>query len=193
MLDAATRLFASQGYANTSSAEIALAAGVSEGTIFKHYGTKDRLLLAILQPFLGELFQQMTKEVVRESFSNRTLTLEQFLRNFIANRARFLAENRHVFRVLVKEMMYNDELRDAVKAYAARHIPPALNLIVNQFKGKGEMADLPAETVLNLAATYLGGFFVSRFVFMDRDDISDEEIEEAVRFLMGGIGNRGAS
>ena len=41
IVDAASKLFAEKGYSNTSTSEIAKLAEVSEGTIFKHYGTKD--------------------------------------------------------------------------------------------------------------------------------------------------------
>jgi len=191
VLEAAIRLFAEKGYANTSTAEIALAAGVSEGTIFKHYGSKDRLLLAIILPFFREMLPQMVKEAVRETFSNQT-TLEEFLRSFIKNRAQFLAGNRDIFRVMFKELVYNNELRNELKSYAADQLPGALTPIVNKFRLRGELGDLPAETVLNLTATFLGGFFVSRFLFMDRAAISEEEIEEAVRFILNGIRCRSA-
>jgi len=191
VLEAAIRLFAEKGYANTSTAEIALAAGVSEGTIFKHYGSKDRLLLAIMLPFFREMLSRMAKEAVRETFSSQT-TLEQFLRDFLRNRAQFLAENRDIFRVMFKELVYNNELRDELKSFAAEHLQAALLPIVNRFRMKGELGDLPAETVLDLTAAFVGGFFVTRFLFMDRAAVSGEEIEEAVRFILNGIRSRGA-
>ncbi len=47
ILDAARRAFTTRGAAATT-AEIAHAAGVSEGTLFKRFGSKDRLLVASL-------------------------------------------------------------------------------------------------------------------------------------------------
>ena len=44
IVEAAIKLFAEKGYANTSTAEIAKVAEVSEGTIFKHYRTKDTFI-----------------------------------------------------------------------------------------------------------------------------------------------------
>jgi len=191
VLEAAIRLFAEKGYANTSTAEIALAAGVSEGTIFKHYGSKDRLLLAIILPFFREMLSRMVKEAVRETFSSQT-TLEQFLRGFITHRAQYLAEHRDIFRVMFKELVYNNELRDELKAYAAEQLPAALTPMFNRFRLSGELGDLPADTALNLTAAFLGGFFVMRFLFTDRAAISEEEIGEAVRFILNGLRNRGA-
>jgi len=53
--EAATRLFASDGFHATSTRKIAAAASVSEGTVFHYFSTKNALLLAILDEFYEEL------------------------------------------------------------------------------------------------------------------------------------------
>ena len=69
IIETAIQLFAEKGYANTSTAEIAKASGVSEGTIFKRYGTKDNLLLSVILPFVSELFPQMAQEMAKMRFN----------------------------------------------------------------------------------------------------------------------------
>ena len=49
---AAIRLFARQGYANTSVQEICTEAQVSKGAFYHHYASKDALLYGIYQPLL---------------------------------------------------------------------------------------------------------------------------------------------
>lgn len=49
ILKAALQLFATQGYAATSTSKVAKAAGVSEGLIFRHFGNKEGLLEAIME------------------------------------------------------------------------------------------------------------------------------------------------
>jgi len=48
ILKAALKLFATEGYASTSTSKVAKAAGVSEGLIFRHFTNKEGLLNAIL-------------------------------------------------------------------------------------------------------------------------------------------------
>jgi AcrR family transcriptional regulator len=48
ILDAATQLFAKRGFEATTTAAVAEAAGVSEGTIFHHFKSKDGVLVHIL-------------------------------------------------------------------------------------------------------------------------------------------------
>ncbi|MEL6108334.1 MAG: TetR/AcrR family transcriptional regulator [Planctomycetota bacterium] len=49
ILQAATELFVQNGYGNTSLEDVAATAGVTKPTIYSHFGSKDRLLLAITE------------------------------------------------------------------------------------------------------------------------------------------------
>lgn len=49
ILDAAMLCFAQEGYDRASTATIAKAAGVSQGTVFHHFGTKEGLFAAIVR------------------------------------------------------------------------------------------------------------------------------------------------
>jgi AcrR family transcriptional regulator len=49
ILTAALKLFAQEGYASTSTQKVAREAGVSEGLIFRHFGSKEGLLSAIMR------------------------------------------------------------------------------------------------------------------------------------------------
>lgn len=60
---AATRLFADEGFHGTSTRKIAAAAGVSEGTLFHYFSTKNALLLAILDDFYANLIDSARADV----------------------------------------------------------------------------------------------------------------------------------
>src|SRR5881397_1673880 len=49
LVQAATRLFAERGYRDTSVQAIGEAAGISRGSIFWHFGSKEGLLWAVVQ------------------------------------------------------------------------------------------------------------------------------------------------
>lgn len=49
ILEAALKLFAREGYASVSTSKVARTAGVSEGLIFRHFGSKEGLLNALLE------------------------------------------------------------------------------------------------------------------------------------------------
>ena len=49
LIDAATRLFAERGYRDASVQAIGEEAGISRGSIFWHFGSKEGLLWAVVQ------------------------------------------------------------------------------------------------------------------------------------------------
>jgi AcrR family transcriptional regulator len=54
LLDAALTLFVEKGYAATRSEEVARAAGVSKGTLYLYFPSKEELLKAVIQHFLAD-------------------------------------------------------------------------------------------------------------------------------------------
>lgn len=96
IMEAATRLFAEEGYHGTSTRKIAAAAGVSEGTLFHYYGTKNVLLLAILDGFYGGLI-----ETASEGIQEMMGTRERLL--FLArNHLRALMDNQALMMRLIQ-------------------------------------------------------------------------------------------
>ena len=53
LLDAALKLFVEKGFAATRSEEVARAAGVSKGTLYLYFPSKEELLKAVIQHFLA--------------------------------------------------------------------------------------------------------------------------------------------
>lgn len=59
ILQTALRLFGEQGYDHTPTSQIAKQAKVSEGLIFRHYGSKTGLLAAIIQEGMAQIAATM--------------------------------------------------------------------------------------------------------------------------------------
>lgn len=86
---AATRLFAEEGFHNTSTRKIAAAAGVSEGTLFHYFSTKNALLQAVLDDFYARLIES-AEDVIREVMGTRErllLLAKNHLRSLMDNQA----------------------------------------------------------------------------------------------------------
>lgn len=77
ILREATRLFAEQGYDATPIAEIARAAGVSEGAIFRHFQTKEDLLCHLFSDIREDFFEGIEREF---KFSSSESGLEMVIR-----------------------------------------------------------------------------------------------------------------
>ena len=55
--EAAAALFAAQGYARTTTQQIAAAADVADGTIFRYASTKPELLLMVMNEQVADLVE----------------------------------------------------------------------------------------------------------------------------------------
>ncbi len=65
ILAAARELYAEKGTRGTTTREVADRAGVNEATVFRHFGTKGQLLLAMLEHYSGEAVLPALLEEVR--------------------------------------------------------------------------------------------------------------------------------
>lgn len=187
IVEAAIKCFAEKGYSNTSTSEVAKIAGVAEGTIFKHYGTKENLLLSLMVPFIRDFFPAMADELIGETL-NDTVSFEEFLRAILKNRIAFFSVNREIFQVFIKEIIYREELKNELLPYLYERASSRLTQIIEHFKERGEIVNISNMAILNLLGTIIGGFIISRFVLLNQQFISDNEIEDLIDFVINGIG-----
>jgi TetR/AcrR family acrAB operon transcriptional repressor len=102
LVASATELFARKGYRETSVQQIADAAGISRGSIFWHFGSKEGLLWAVAE----ELFARWEHEVLVPEVGDAT-GIEAVLRSLDAHRAFLTGETdaHRLFYVLMFEAL----------------------------------------------------------------------------------------
>ncbi len=89
ILEAAVQLFTEEGFYASSTRKIAARAGVSEGTLFNYFGSKNDLLLAILDGFYEEL-ENSAREGIENIMDTRErlqFVAENHVRALVANNA----------------------------------------------------------------------------------------------------------
>lgn len=193
--DAAISLFAEKGFANTSTKEIAVRANVAEGTIFKHYKTKDNLLLNILLKFIKVLIPVMKKDIAKKLSSQPFETVEDFIRYFIKNRIQFVQENQDIMRIFVKELVYNDSLRQNLMTGYFDDLVQLFYDYFDQFKAKGQLKDIPNEELINKMLKIILADVVWMFVLTDNYKTTDLEArtEMMIRQFLDGLRPEGDS
>lgn len=82
ILIAATHLFASKGFRETSTAELASIIGAAESTIFYHYKTKEEILLAVLKKIREELLLEFERHYAEGQFPNGLALLEDTIAHY---------------------------------------------------------------------------------------------------------------
>jgi len=59
IINAAAKFFGEKGYHNTTTSEIAEAAGVAAGTIYIYFASKEELIVAVFEEFLGRHMERL--------------------------------------------------------------------------------------------------------------------------------------
>lgn len=98
LLGAAAAGFSSGGYAGTSIAEIARAAGMSKSTVFHHFPTKEALYLAVIGDAVGDFAQRM------EDVLSASGDLVAVLKRFQSEHIRHMERHRQVVRLILREL-----------------------------------------------------------------------------------------
>lgn len=99
VLLAAIHLFSQQGFAATTTAQIAKEAGVSEGTIYKYFSSKKKLLAQVLIPLLTQIRDNFFTQL------NPDQSLEDFVDFAIKDRLQFARQNFALIKIMLQELL----------------------------------------------------------------------------------------
>ncbi|HXC77483.1 MAG TPA: TetR family transcriptional regulator [Candidatus Acidoferrum sp.] len=97
---AAVELFRDRGFANTTTDEIASAAGMTKRTMYRHMGSKHRILVDLQDRLMGAVINHHV------SFDEPKSDPEAQLRHFLERHAELVARRSGDVRVLFDEMKY---------------------------------------------------------------------------------------
>lgn len=102
VLTTALKLFAEKGFHATTTALIAKRAGVSEGTIYKYFSSKDELLSKLLQPILTDIKNSFFSNLDKEK---DLPTLVHFI---VTDRISFIQANFDFIKVIFQGILTNE-------------------------------------------------------------------------------------
>ena len=182
ILEAALKIFAQKGYNGSTTAEIACAAGVAEGTIFRHFTTKKDLLIAVLEPKVLDGLIQLDKE-------HREDTPTEFFRHFLRNRLELVKENNSLVRLMVAEAQYHSEVREALFRGI---LGQGISIIRPWFEKGVERGDFRALPFLPTMQSFMGmimfyGLFGNAFLGLSPEQTIEEVADHMLDLFLHGL------
>lgn len=155
ILDAALSLMAERGFSHVSVKEIALCAGVSEMTVFRHFETKMGILQALIQTYSYVSYF--------EHFFSTELTgiLEKDLKHIANTYLTFMEKNKPIFLIAVQERGTLPQLMEVISDQNTKQLQQLLANYFEQLINKGEMKAIDTKGQAIGFLTNLFGFFVS--------------------------------
>ncbi|HEX2949668.1 MAG TPA: TetR/AcrR family transcriptional regulator [Armatimonadota bacterium] len=148
---AAVALFARQGFERTTTKEIAAAAGIAEGTIYKYFTSKQDILFSFIKPTATRTMPTIFQESIRDD--------RQLIAAFIEDRFALWEENADLVKVVIGEAVFNPALAEGLN----RMIDPIITTFeqyISHRKQEGAFRDIDA----GIAARTLIGMAISHFL-----------------------------
>lgn len=193
ILQAAIEVFSEKGYAATATSVIAQKANVAEGTIFRYYKTKKDLLLSIVAPTMSRMLAPFVLRNFNGVLDVPFDSFEEFLRSFISNRLDFARKNYKILKILIQEIPFQPKLKEQFTENILSKVLERFIEIVEHFKAKGEVIELPAPAILRFTISSVVGYVINRLLLQPEKDWNDEEeINLTIHFIMHGIGGAAA-
>jgi AcrR family transcriptional regulator len=181
ILTTAAHLFRTQGYARTTTQEIATQAGVAEVTLFRHFGNKAKLFQAVAQQLSGsDLTPGIESQLTGDYHADLLLIGQQVLPGLIAQR--------ETIRLLMFEASHFPEVQEAV-TQSPRELRQMLSNYFQRQIEKGKVQNLNPEVMAHAFFSMLFGYAVGLDTLTEplTPEISlDEMVEQFVHFFVNG-------
>jgi AcrR family transcriptional regulator len=180
LLEQSARLFATQGYANTSFQDIADAMGISRPALYHYVSNKEEILAALVQDVLERVVEILEEAGAREDL-DEAQRVEHALRRIVVNNAR----NTTRFRLLDRsEPDLPAEIAQRHRQ-ARRRVLELLTGLVEDAVRAGRFRPLPARTV---ALGMLGmANWVAWWYRSDNDGDAEATADVLVELAVSGV------
>lgn len=171
------KLFAEIGFENTTARLIAKEAGVSEGTVFSYFKTKEGILEAILSTFLEQVIPDVIADFSKKKFTANQETFSVFLRSIVRDRLVFIQENQRQVKILLSRSFIDNAISNQLGNVIVHSI---ISPILNQFKEKGLIRNWTNERIVR----YILALSLSYVLPMMLNDNEELDIDEAVNEIV---------
>ncbi|AVH66805.1 TetR/AcrR family transcriptional regulator [Nostoc sp. 'Peltigera membranacea cyanobiont' N6] len=175
ILQAAQRLFASQGFDGTTTRDLAQAAGVAEGTLFRHFPNKKAILVEVATSGWVEILTDLLTEL---SEMGSYKAVAQVMRRRMWN----FQKNADLMRVCFMEVQFHPDLRDRIQLEVITKMTDVGEAFFQTAMDKGIYRQGNAKLV---AKVFLGMFAIAGFsnnTIME-PDASPQQMQEMAEGL----------
>ena len=179
VLWAAARLFSQRGVAQTSTRKIAAAAQTTERTLFKHFGSKDGVVQAVISEAVVAHLAPTSLDALRQAIEAHGDDLATWHRALLTQRSAALAQAPELTRLLLAELLRDEALRLRFAATWTGAVWQPLLALLERLQRDGRVRrDIPAASLVRMFLSLNLGFLVGRHVLAP-DLPWDDEAEVA--------------
>lgn len=182
ILNAAELVFTKKGLDSARMDDIAEETGLSKGTLYLYFKSKDLLIIAILERFFQGVFQLLNAH--KSDQLSAEAAINQFTEEAIRDYKRMLRVMPVAYEFLALAFR-NKTVQKALSQYF-KHFMEVLVPIIQRGIDSGEFRNVdPSETAIALGAIYEGTVLL--WVYDKKIIDIDHHIRSSVRILLEGI------
>lgn len=187
IVQAALELFAEHSYEAATTQAIAKRAGVTERTLFRHFGSKENLFSKTLYPALLKLLEPIAIERLRRVFAERA-SFPELIRAAVADRLKFATAHPTIVKMVAQEMLLRPAFREAVAGFFDAQMRPSVAEAFARARQNGEMRDVSDATALRTIVSLIGGYIFTRLLFTaERPHDDARDIDELTALILGAL------
>ena len=180
IIASAAKLFGDKGYHDTTTAEIAESAGVAAGTIYIYFSSKEELLVAVFEEFLGKHMERLREGVERET------TPKEKLVRLMGLGLELMQDNPDSARIFLSQLRQSTKMITTVAKRSSR----VYKEIIEDVLMEGARSGLCRDTNVTATASMLFGAFQSTVLDWVADDCSYSLTDmegELTEFVLHGV------
>ena len=183
VLNTATKLFCSLGYAGTTTSLIAAQAGISEATIFKHFQSKDNLLHQIGSSAVCQISDWFSCEPLQLALnSSQSDSLRPFIESLLLERLHFIDEHFEPVKLLLIEMQYSPAMKEKFTKHLLPKIYEHFSQVRHLLMARAPITEDQAEAIIRLLGGLVVTFILQKYLF--DITLTDEDIRNQMDYSL---------
>lgn len=183
VLQASLELFASQGFEATTSQQIAKRAGVSVGSVYHTFPTKQAILVAVLAPIFEGTMDTVANQFNDNTFGKGFESVEELVKVTIADRFYFADKNINVIRLMLGQMLVNSVFVEDLKNFFEQQAKQLVLPTIVRLQAEQKIKNLPIEKILQILFYPLATYIGKRVLGINNMSL-EEEIEFAIEITI---------
>ncbi len=176
IIDAALKVFAIKGFANSKISDIAKEAKVADGTIYIYFKRKDDIIISLFENKMGE-FNKLLKEKIE--IENTPLDK---LKTFIKIHLKTLSQNRELAEIFTIELRQSAKFMENYQNTELKDYAKLLIEIINQ--GKKEKyfkLDIPTSVIWQFIFGILDQIVLT---WVRKENSTDKNLQNMIKYVL---------
>ncbi|HEX8425429.1 TetR/AcrR family transcriptional regulator [Hymenobacter sp.] len=183
VMQAAQRLFQQHGLAKVTLEDVAKAIGKGKSTLYYYYKSKEEIFTAVMDREIGEVMDEMTKEV------EKATTAEEKLSTFSLTKLRALRKKLALYGIVCKEIINQAEFSHSMRQRYLQRENTLLKDILDYGIETGELGKLSPKDVDSLVFVMLSGLhgMEQEMILNNNFEMMEPAVNILTRSLIHGL------